>query len=96
MISLVIVDKMKLEWILIAKGIGTFLVVAGHFWPVDSPSYWTEVRRIIYTFHRPLFFFLSGWLYLRWVGKSGHWEAKIGYDKGGWERCTATGRWWQG
>lgn len=56
MISLVIVDKMKLEWILIAKGIGTFLVVAGHFWPVDSPSYWTEVRRIIYTFHMPLFF----------------------------------------
>ena len=20
---------------------------------------------------------------MRWVGKSGHWEAKIGYDKGG-------------
>jgi fucose 4-O-acetylase-like acetyltransferase len=61
--SLFISDKMKLEWILIAKGVGTFLVVAGHFWPVDSPSYWTEVRRIIYTFHMPLFFFLSGWLY---------------------------------
>jgi hypothetical protein len=22
-------------------------------------------------------------LSVRWVGKSGHWEAKIGYDKGG-------------
>lgn len=54
---------MTIEWILIAKGIGIFLVVAGHFWPFDSPSYWTEVRRIIYTFHMPLFFFLSGWLY---------------------------------
>jgi fucose 4-O-acetylase-like acetyltransferase len=54
---------MTIEWILIAKGIGILLVVAGHFWPFDSPSYWTEVRRIIYTFHMPLFFFLSGWLY---------------------------------
>lgn len=54
---------MKLEWILIAKGIGIILVVIGHFWPADSPVYWTEVRRIIYTFHMPLFFILSGWLY---------------------------------
>lgn len=54
---------MKLEWVLIAKGLGIVLVVAGHFWPADSPAYWTEVRRVIYTFHMPLFFFLSGWLY---------------------------------
>ena len=54
---------MRLEWILIAKGIGVVLVVVGHFWPADSPAYWTEVRRVIYTFHMPLFFFLSGWLY---------------------------------
>ena len=54
---------MKLEWVLIAKGIGVVLVVVGHFWPADSPAYWTEVRRVIYTFHMPLFFFLSGWLY---------------------------------
>jgi fucose 4-O-acetylase-like acetyltransferase len=54
---------MKLQWILIAKGIGIILVVIGHFWPADSPVYWTEVRRIMYTFHMPLFFILSGWLY---------------------------------
>jgi fucose 4-O-acetylase-like acetyltransferase len=55
--------KNEIEWILIAKGIGTILVVVGHFWPADSPVYWNEARRIIYTFHMPLFFFLSGWLY---------------------------------
>lgn len=53
----------RLDWILIAKGIGIILVVIGHFWPASSPAYWTEMRRIIYTFHMPLFFFLSGWLY---------------------------------
>lgn len=57
-------DKTKtLDWMLIAKGIGIILVVIGHFWPASSPAYWTELRRIIYTFHMPLFFFLSGWLY---------------------------------
>ncbi len=40
-------QKNEIEWILIAKGIGVVLVVAGHFWPADSPAYWTEVRRVI-------------------------------------------------
>lgn len=39
----------------IAKGIGILLVVIGHALPTDS--YW---RVFIYSFHMPLFFFLSG------------------------------------
>jgi len=56
-------NKNRLEWVLIAKGIGIFLVVVGHFFPASSPEYWIEMRKIIYTFHMPLFFLLSGYLY---------------------------------
>lgn len=51
------------EWVLIAKGMGIILVVVGHFYPQTSPPYWTEARHIIYSFHMPLFFILSGYLY---------------------------------
>lgn len=51
------------EWILIAKGMGIVLVVVGHFYPETSPTYWSEIRKIIYSFHMPLFFILSGYLY---------------------------------
>jgi fucose 4-O-acetylase-like acetyltransferase len=53
----------SIEWMHIAKGIGIVLVVIGHFCPETSPSYWVETRRVIYSFHMPLFFFLSGYLY---------------------------------
>ena len=56
-------NKNRLEWVLIAKGIGIFLVVVGHFFPASSPEYWIEMRKVIYTFHMPLFFLLSGYLY---------------------------------
>jgi len=52
-----------LYWVLIAKGIGITLVVVGHFFPANSPEYWSVLRNTIYTFHMPLFFFLSGYLY---------------------------------
>lgn len=51
------------EWILIAKGIGIILVVVGHFNPEISPTYWSVIRKLIYSFHMPLFFILSGYLY---------------------------------
>lgn len=51
------------DWILIAKGVGIILVVIGHFHPETSPTYWSEIRNIIYSFHMPLFFILSGYLY---------------------------------
>jgi fucose 4-O-acetylase-like acetyltransferase len=53
----------SLEWISIAKGIGISLVVIGHFNPDSSPNYWMEIRRFISTFHMPLFFLLSGYLF---------------------------------
>jgi fucose 4-O-acetylase-like acetyltransferase len=52
------------NWILIAKGIGILLVVAGHFYPDGSPFYWSEARAVIYSFHMPLFFAISGYLYV--------------------------------
>ncbi|MBC1605507.1 acyltransferase family protein [Listeria rocourtiae] len=47
----------RLDWIDTAKGIGIFLVVWGHFYASDT------VKIVIYGFHMPLFFFLSGYLY---------------------------------
>lgn len=41
----------------IAKGIGICLVLIGHF------TFIKEVRRFIYCFHMPMFFFLSGYLF---------------------------------
>ncbi len=57
------VGRDRFEWMLIAKGIGIILVVIGHFNPEISPAYWSEAGKIIYSFHMPLFFILSGFLY---------------------------------
>jgi fucose 4-O-acetylase-like acetyltransferase len=51
------------DWVLTAKGIGIILVVIGHFHPEASPAYWTGIKNIMYAFHMPLFFILSGYLY---------------------------------
>ena len=40
-----------------AKGIGILLVLIGHF------GFIPEVKRFIYLFHMPLFFFLSGYFF---------------------------------
>lgn len=56
-------DQRFFNWVLIAKGIGIMLVVIGHFHSPDSPGYWDDIRRLIYSFHMPLFFMLSGFLY---------------------------------
>ena len=57
-------EKNTFQWITIAKGIGIFLVVVGHFHHESSPAYWLEIRKVIYAFHMPLFFILSGYLYM--------------------------------
>jgi fucose 4-O-acetylase-like acetyltransferase len=51
------------DWVVIAKGVGIILVVIGHFHPPQSPRGWEEMRSIVYSFHMPLFFALSGYLY---------------------------------
>lgn len=42
----------------VAKGIGIILVVLGHNWIINHDK--GEVFRVIFSFHMPLFFFLSG------------------------------------
>ncbi len=46
----------KILWIDIAKGIGILSVVAGHV-------YIGDIKNIIFLFHMPLFFFISGFLF---------------------------------
>lgn len=50
------------NWVDIAKGIGIILVVMGHANCPEIP------HGIIYSFHMPLFFFLSG-LFIQWFVK---------------------------
>jgi fucose 4-O-acetylase-like acetyltransferase len=50
--------KARYSHIDVAKGIGILFIVLGHYWGlVHGPG---EVYRIIFSFHVPLFFFLSG------------------------------------
>lgn len=49
--------KKRIEWIDIAKGIGIFLVIAGH---TGLPEVF---RAWIYSFHMPMFFLISGYLF---------------------------------
>jgi len=64
----------SLDWVSISKGIGIILVVAGHFsaYPRPSPAYWNDVKQVIYAFHMPLFFMLSGYLYTHAKYTYGH------------------------
>lgn len=51
----------RIAWIDIAKGLGIIFVVFGHLNFVTDMNY--NIIRVIYMFHMPLFFFLSGYLY---------------------------------
>ncbi len=48
-------EKKRIDFIDVAKGIGIILVVLGHLNSAEQP-----VRNFIYSFHMPLFFLLSG------------------------------------
>lgn len=60
--------KQRLEYLDLLKGFAIFLMVVGHFlsWTFAQDSTPTPgamfVRNLIYTFHMPLFFFISGYL----------------------------------
>lgn len=47
----------RYSWLDILKGFGIIFVVLGHFCSIDSVYHWT------YSFHMPLFFLASGYLY---------------------------------
>ena len=50
--------KKRLDWIDLSKGIGIILMVLGHM-----PSMPRVIHDWIFTYHMPLFFFLSGYLF---------------------------------
>jgi fucose 4-O-acetylase-like acetyltransferase len=60
----------RLEWIDAVRGVGIVLVAFGHVWRgldssalIGDPALFALVDRLIYAFHMPLFFFLSGFLF---------------------------------
>lgn len=54
-----LMDSIKrIDWIDVAKGIGIILMVMGHTSMPDAINRW------IYSFHMPLFFLLSGLLFI--------------------------------
>ncbi len=55
---------MRLREYDLAKGIGIILVVLGHFFPEGSPNWYAVMRQVIYSFHMPLFLFVSGFVYM--------------------------------
>lgn len=50
----------------IARAICIILVVIGHYSPEYSPQWWMDIRSCIYSFHMPLFMFVSGFVYMRY------------------------------
>ncbi|MDI6785619.1 MAG: acyltransferase family protein [bacterium] len=48
----------------LAKGLGILFVVIGHYeLPKIEPEYWVEIRKVLYSFHMPLFMMLAGYLF---------------------------------
>ena len=54
----------RIVFIDVAKAICIILVVIGHFFPDGSPEWYIALHDIIYTFHMPLFMFVSGYVYI--------------------------------
>ena len=51
-------NNKRIEWLDIAKGIGILLVILGHCLNINQRSF-----HLIFTFHMPLFFLLSGYVF---------------------------------
>ena len=56
----IVQNKPYFTWIDHAKSLGILLMIAGHVWTIDP-----AIRQVIYAFHMPLFFVISGFLYRR-------------------------------
>lgn len=68
----------------IAKGVGIILVVIGHAWRglenaalINDAWLFSLVDRLIYNFHMPLFFMLSGMIFQDWALRAAPKEAAI-------------------
>ena len=54
-------NENRIPWVDTAKGLGVYLVILGHLWYVCIPSI---VNQAIYSFHMPMFFALSGFVFV--------------------------------
>ena len=66
-------NENRILWVDTAKGLGVYLVILGHLWYVCIPSI---VNQAIYSFHMPLFFALSGFVFVT-SRKTEHFSAFI-------------------
>ena len=48
----------------IARAMMIVLVVIGHYDPVTAPEWYKTMLKVIYTFHMPVFLFVSGYVYI--------------------------------
>lgn len=60
--------KKKIDWLAVLQGFSMLLVVIGHVSLTNLPRdpstpIATRIETVIYTFHMPLFIFISGWLF---------------------------------
>lgn len=56
----------------IARAITIILVVIGHYMPDTSPNWYVILHRFIYSFHMPLFLFISGFIYMQTLKKESY------------------------
>ena len=56
-------NKKRIDWVDVAKGIAMILVIVVHAEEHFIPGTLVSTKIPIYTFHMPLFFFVSGYLF---------------------------------
>lgn len=64
--------KQRLETFDIARAICIILVVIGHFNPDEAPAWWKVTNSCIYSFHMPVFLFVSGFIYAFYFKKGNY------------------------
>lgn len=62
------VERKKIEWLAVLQGFSMLQVVIGHVMLTNvsndpTTPIATKIQTVIYTFHMPLFIFISGWLF---------------------------------
>lgn len=60
--------KKKIEWLAVLQGFSMLLVVVGHVMLTNvsndpTTPIATRIQQVVYSFHMPLFIFISGWLF---------------------------------
>ena len=70
--------RKRIEYVDVAKGIAILSVIVGHTFSAYDPG--SLLNRFIYSFHMPLFIFLSGLLQKKWDARHPfRWDKPIYY-----------------